>query len=221
MDKETFWNVIGEAGRCMEGGWRAVLEAAERKLMEFPAADIARWEEIRWVYMKLAYRNDLWVACAVARVHCTDDGFTDFRSWLIFQGRDVYMQVVRNPDSLAEVEIPGEGVDFEEYGYVAARAYAHKKAVETRGLEAILTDYRAWAGKKRKASAKEYLWTLEDEYDIYEEGRAHPLGPGEKEGILAEAALKPDIDSWDKGMLPGILPRLCRKHGIGPEGDMP
>ena len=118
------------------------------------------------------------------------------------------------------MEIPGEDVDLEEFGYVAPRAYANKKAVETRGLEAILADYKAWAGKRRKASAKGYLWTLGNEYDIYEEGRAHPIRPEEKEGILAEVPLKPDIGRWDMKMLPAIFPWLCWKHGIGLERDM-
>ena len=128
MDKETFWKVIGEVNRCVEDGdQEAVLEATQRKLMEYSAADIARWHEIKGVYMQLADRNDLWAACAATGTHCTDDGFIDFRSWLISQGKDVYMQVLQDPDSLAEVDIPGEGADFEVYGYVALAAYGQKK----------------------------------------------------------------------------------------------
>ena len=131
MDKETFWKVIGEVNRCVEDGdQEAVLEATQRKLMEYSAADIARWHEIKGVYMQLADRNDLWAACAATGTHCTDDGFIDFRSWLISQGKDVYMQVLQDPDSLAEVDIPGEGADFEVYGYVALAAYGQKKEVE-------------------------------------------------------------------------------------------
>lgn len=95
MDKERFWKVIAEVNRCVSSGdQEAVLEATRKKLMEYSAADIARWHEIRGVYMDLAYRNDLWAACAATGTHCSDDGFIDFRSWLISQGRDVYMQVL-------------------------------------------------------------------------------------------------------------------------------
>lgn len=197
MNKETFWSVIEEVRRCTEGGSQEfVLETAQRKLMAFPAADIVRWERIRAAYMELAYRNDLWAACASAGIHCTDDGFTDFRSWLILQGRDTYLQVLRNPDSLEELEISRGEMGFEEYGYVASRAYASKKAVETKGLEAIMRDYMAWARKRRKADAREYLWTLDAGDDFYDEYRAHPLGPEEKEEIRAEVGLKPDISGW-------------------------
>ena len=142
MDKETFWKVIGEVNRCVEDGdQEAVLEATQRKLMEYSAVDIARWHEIKGVYMQLADRNDLWAACAATGTHCTDDGFIDFRSWLISQGKDVYMQVLQDPDSLAEVEIPKEGADFEAYGYVALYAYGQKKEIETKGLASVLKDY--------------------------------------------------------------------------------
>ena len=103
----------GKSTGVEDGEQEAVLEATQRKLMEYSAADIARWHEIKGVYMQLADRNDLWAACTATGTHCTDDGFIDFRSWLISQGKDVYMQVLQDPDSLAEVEIPKEGADFE------------------------------------------------------------------------------------------------------------
>lgn len=73
MDKERFWDVIGEVNRCVDGDdQEAVLEATRKKLMEFSAADIARWHQIKGVYMDMAYRNDLWAACRYAAVSgCT------------------------------------------------------------------------------------------------------------------------------------------------------
>lgn len=222
MDKETFWNVIGEVNHCVEGNdQEAVLEATRKKLMEFSAADIARWHEIRGVYMELAYRNDLWAACAATGTHCSDDGFIDFRSWLISQGRDVYMKVLQDPDSLAEVDIPAEGADFEAYGYVAINTYAQKKEIETKGLASILKDYRAWIGREGQTSEEAYLRTLEYKNDIYQEIDAHPLGEKEKDEILSEVDLRPDISScWNREMLPGIVPRLCWRYGIGQGMDL-
>lgn len=216
MDKEAFWNVIEEANRCVEdGGQGTVLEAAQKKLMEYSAADIARWHEIKGVYMKLADRKDLWEACAAAGAHCTDDGFMDFRSWLIAQGKDVYMKAVQEPDSLAEVEVPREGTDFEDYGYVAMAAYGQKKEIEEKGLASILKDYWAWIGREGQIGAEAYLRTLEDKNDIYQEIDAHPLGSEEKEEILSEAWLEPDISRCgNREMLPGTAPRLCWRQGL-------
>lgn len=222
MDKETFWKVIGEVSRCVDSDdQEAVLEATRKKLMEFSAADIARWHEIRGVYMELAYRNDLWAACAATGTHCSDDGFIDFCSWLISQGRDVYMQVLQDPDSLAEVDIPAEGADFEAYGYVAINTYAQKKEIETKGLASILKGYRSWIGREGQTSEEAYLRTLEYKNDIYEEIDAHPIEAEEKEEILSEVDLRPDISScWNREMLPEIVPRLCWKYGAGQGMDM-
>ncbi|EKC76209.1 hypothetical protein LEA_04821 [human gut metagenome] len=35
---------------------------------------------------------------------CSDDGFIDFRAWLIAQGKEVYMNALRDPDTLADIE---------------------------------------------------------------------------------------------------------------------
>ena len=222
MEKERFWKVIAEVNRCVSSGdQEAVLEATRKKLMEYSASDIARWHEIRGVYMDLAYRNDLWAACAATGTHCSDDGFIDFRSWLISQGRDVYMQVLQEPDSLADVDIPAEGADFEAYGYVAINAYAQKKEIETKGLASILKDYWGWIGREGQTSEEAYLRTLEYKNDIYQEIDAHPLGEKEKDEILSEVDLRPDISScWNREMLPEIVPRLCWRYGTGQGMDL-
>lgn len=50
---------------------------------------------------------------------------------------------------------------------------------------------------------------------------AHPLGEKEKDEILSEVELRPDISScWNREMLPEIVPRLCWKYGVGQGMDM-
>ena len=48
---------------------------------------------------------------------CSDDGFIDFRAWLIAQGREVYLAALADPDSLTDVEAYG-GCQFEELNYI-------------------------------------------------------------------------------------------------------
>lgn len=222
MDKEMFWEVIREVNnRVDENDQQAVLEATRKKLMEFSAADIVIWHQIKGEYMDIAHRNDLWAACAATGTHYSDDGFVDFCSWLISKGREVYMQALKDPDSLADVEIPAEGADFEAYGYVSIYAYAQKKEVEKIGLEGILEDYWAWIGKNRKINAEAYLWTLKEKNNIYREMDAHPLRETEKRDIWAELGRRPDITvDWNLEMLPEILPRLYAKYRIGQGMDM-
>lgn len=223
MDKETFWKVIGEVNRCVEDGdQEAVLEATQRKLMEYSAADIARWHEIKGVYMQLADRNDLWAACAATGSRCSDMGFINFRSWLISQGRDVYMQVLQDPDSLAEMAVPKGEANFEAYASIALYTYTQKKEIETKGLASVLEDYLLWIITVREFRAKSYLWTLVCRNNFYPEFSAHVLGAEEKKEILAEVDLRPDINcNWNLETLPQIVPRLCRKYGTGQGMDIP
>ena len=96
-----------------------------------------------------------------------------------------------------------------------------KKEIETKGLASILKDYRAWIGREGQTSEEAYLRTLEYKNDIYQEIDAHPLGAEEKEEILSEVDLRPDISScWNREMLPEIVPRLCWKYGVGQGMDM-
>ena len=56
--------------------------------------------------------------------HATDDGFTDFRAWLISQGKEAYFAALKEPDTLADLD-PGDGYWFESFAY--AGYYALKE----------------------------------------------------------------------------------------------
>ena len=45
----------------------------------------------------------MWAAAAQIRNGCSDDGFEDFRRWLIGLGREAFERVVQEPDRLAEL----------------------------------------------------------------------------------------------------------------------
>lgn len=70
----------------------------------------------------------MWGAAYIIEGGCSDDGFTDFRSWLISRGRDVYEAALRDPESLVEVAAADgvEATSFEEFQYVARRVYEEK-----------------------------------------------------------------------------------------------
>ena len=55
----------------------------------------------------LAYQYGLWNAASIMCNGCSDDGFIDFRGWLIAQGRDIYFGALKDPDSLADVPAYG------------------------------------------------------------------------------------------------------------------
>jgi hypothetical protein len=61
-----------------------------------------------------AYRWDLWAAAYLALGGAGDDEFADFRTWLVFQGRDAYERVLSDPDSLDDLSWDDDHRDFED-----------------------------------------------------------------------------------------------------------
>ena len=228
MNKDTFWKIIDEVNaKTDQDDQEAILKATEKKLLALSSEDIADWHRIRRMYTDLARRNDLWAACAATQSHCTDDGFIDFRSWLISRGKDTYMNALHDPDSLASLDFLKGTADFELYAYVAGDCYAQKKAIESNGLGAILMDYSAWIArhpnKLRSFSNEEriadgYIQALSKKYDVYKADKHQSLCAETVAEIMSEIKLKPDIgNDWDLSDLPRLCPRLYEKYGDEPE----
>lgn len=240
MDRDAFWKIINEVNsEVNQNNQEAILNLTEEKLMRLSLKDIVDWHNIKAIYMDLAYRNDLWAACSATRSHDTDDGFIDFRSWLISRGKVVFMNALNDPDALADIDIPEGTADFEKYGYVAGYAYAKKSALEKEGPNSILLDYTSWLAEnsERLLSSFEkhplknldinqrlvnaYIRKLSLKYDIYDVLDKQPLCEETVAEIISEIKLKPDINSdWSIRDLPQILPRLYEKYDAEPLADI-
>lgn len=237
MDKKTFWEIINNVNATVNcSDQAAVLLATEKKLMEHSANDIADWHQIMSAYMDIAYRHELWAACAATVSHSSDDGFIDFRSWLISQGKEIYMAALHNPDSLADLDILAGTANFELYGYVAYDAYAQKKALESTDFKSILHKCCCFTAAnaarifdmcerhpmpnmdKYQRLTNAYIQTLAKQYDVCAVIASQPISPEIIADIKAEIALKPDISSgWRYDDLPQIVPRLYQKYNEAAE----
>lgn len=129
MNKEQFWNIVNEVHSSTDPrNQKEVLTALRDRLRNLPSEEILEWKQIFSFYQDAARRNDLWAASAAMGAHSSDDGFMDFRSWLISQGHDVYMSALEDPESLVSVDTDGQELNFEDYAYVPYRAYAERRA---------------------------------------------------------------------------------------------
>ena len=54
---------------------------------------------------------------------CSEDGFIDFRAWLIGQGKDVFEKALVDPESIVEIVEVGQETQSEALLYVAVNAY--------------------------------------------------------------------------------------------------
>ena len=119
ITKDTFWTLIAQAKEHPGGPSEWLME----RLMDLGPEQAKKFDDIASAYTSLAHQYGLWTAASVMeRGGCTDDGFIDFRGWLIAQGREVYMAALADPDSLADVPAYG-GCCFETLSYVGDYAY--------------------------------------------------------------------------------------------------
>lgn len=232
MNKEQFWSIVDDVRNSTDPrNQKQVCAALEKRLRVLPSEEIVEWHQIFEFYQNTAYRNDLWAASAAMGAHCTDDGFIDFRSWLISQGRDVYLAAMQAPDSLAEVDTTGQDLNFETYPYAAIRAYAQRKVYEEKSLSQFVGQYTEWAAQNELRIREEVKRSpllnvdinsvladrflnshLLQKYDLYAAEEAHELSAHVRNNLSADIPDHPDISpDWRKRDITGIMPQLCAK----------
>ena len=125
MSKDAFWALIQEAKTACGQDLNAMEDYLREQLVSMGPAAAKKFHDILQTYEDLADQYGLWDAVSVIKEYgCSDDGFIDFRAWLIAQGKDVYMNALREPDTLADVEAYGDCC-FECLSYVGDYAYEH------------------------------------------------------------------------------------------------
>jgi hypothetical protein len=130
VDIGTVWDII-EAAQASAGSGRPFHEALTDHLATLTEQDILEYYE-RFEKMREAlYRYDLWAAAYLIGGGCSDDGFIDFRTGLIAQGREWYQKAAASPDSLADhLAVAGarhprcdNPLFYEEVNYAASAAF--------------------------------------------------------------------------------------------------
>ena len=125
INKDTFWKLIQEAKSACGQAMDAMTEHLKDRLVSMGPEQAQNFHDIIHAYEDLADKFGLWDAAGIMKEYsCSDDGFIDFRAWLIAQGKEVYFAALADPDSLANVEPYGDCC-FEELSYVGD--YAHEQ----------------------------------------------------------------------------------------------
>ena len=119
---DRFWQIIdATVGPDMD----AQLQKLGDTLVTLTREELLAFDADFWRASLAAYRWDLWGAAYVINGGCSDDGFIDFRSWLIAQGKAVYDAALAEPESLAG-HIVEDFAAFEEFAYVVIDVFEAK-----------------------------------------------------------------------------------------------
>ena len=232
MDKKTFWKIIEEVNASVDTDDKeAVLKGTINRLMKYSPKEINEWKNILDFYHDLSRREKLWAACTAIGDHYTDDGFEYFRSWLISKGRDVYMNALQDPDTLAEMNIPENSTDFESFWYVANYAYDRRKVYDKFGEEGVKDEFEKWMTQEGKKIADYYgrlphpeytmeywleykfIQRMSNTYGLDKEFQLNRPSEDTVEEIMEEIHLGEDISSdWTVEHLKEIVPRLYEKY---------
>lgn len=136
IGEEQFWAIIADSrARAKQnppskdrGFLDLQIEELRQLLWQLPVDDIVMYQRHFASYMRLAYRWDIWGAAYWLGGGCSDDGFLDFRSCLISLGKELFFQILNDPDTLAEIvdrpDVPY--MQTEGFQYVATRVYREK-----------------------------------------------------------------------------------------------
>lgn len=126
LTKDAFWDVIDKNRAAAGKDDQKFLQQIHTELMELDVQEIGRFKGILEEYKDLAYMPRLWDAAKLMNeCGCSDDGFIDFRAWLVSQGKETYLEALADSDSLAAVDSPADCA-FESFSYVADMAYEQK-----------------------------------------------------------------------------------------------
>ncbi|MCL2838106.1 MAG: DUF4240 domain-containing protein [Oscillospiraceae bacterium] len=143
MNKDVFWQMITDAREQCGGDFGIMELSLTEELSRMSPQDIILYRDIKDEYAELADTNGIIkIAYDLNKGMLTDNGFTNFRCWLISQGREVYMSTLENPDiSFLKDLKPVEQsfYQWETFGYAAGYAYEIKTGDELYDQEPIIT----------------------------------------------------------------------------------
>jgi len=155
MDIEAFWKLIDKTRKACGGDISKQADLLIEALIQLSGDEILAFDTILQDMLDEAYDAALWDAADVIGCGCGDDGFYEFRGWLIAQGRDVYENALADPESLIDLIGVEDNAQDGTIIYVATPTYERKTGQELpwgyrRNRKPTLLKGEHWAEEDRK-----------------------------------------------------------------------
>lgn len=103
MTEDQFWGIIENSLKTDHKFYPSIdnqQELLNSELQKLTIKEIIAFECIFSNLKNIAYKQDLWASAFIIMYGCSDDGFMDFRNWLITRGKNVFYKALENSDSL-------------------------------------------------------------------------------------------------------------------------
>ncbi len=130
MDIDEFWELIDTTREASDGSVSKQAELLIEILVKYPIDKLIAFDWFIDELMDNAYDAALWDAADIIGCGCSDDGFEDFRGWLIALGKETYEKALVDPESLVDLVDVDDDAKYGSLIYVAMRAYEQKTGDE-------------------------------------------------------------------------------------------
>lgn len=113
LPESEFWRLIESAFDPDDADIEEGIDELRRVMTAWPREKVVSFQRTLNAQMQRAYRWNLIAASCVVGAGQSDDGFEDFRAWLITRGQAVFERVLSDPSELAT--LPFEESPLEEW----------------------------------------------------------------------------------------------------------
>lgn len=134
MDEAAFWKIVAKSLETLsetslvQPARDTQVQALTHALRSLPLKDVIAFQRAFSLLMAQANRWDLMRIALLIEGCCGDDGFREFRYWLVSRGKVDFYDVLEHPDCLAEMahRNGSEVTFFPEFGTVAQDVYEER-----------------------------------------------------------------------------------------------
>jgi hypothetical protein len=125
MKSEKFWELIEATKSKSKGDYEKQQHELEKELLKLSAVDILEFDNRFRTLRGEIYNWNFWAAAYLINGGCSDDSFSDFRGWLIGQGKTIYENAVSDIETLSNLTETNDG-NWEGLSYIPSDAYKKK-----------------------------------------------------------------------------------------------
>jgi hypothetical protein len=125
METETFWKIIETTKSKSFGDYEKQQSELEKELLKLTAKEVLEFDNKFRTLKGEIYNWNFWAAAYIINGGCSDDCFSDFRGWLIGQGKSIFNNAIQNIETLSELKETNDG-DWEGLSYIPTDIYEKK-----------------------------------------------------------------------------------------------
>ncbi|MBE0393371.1 hypothetical protein BJQ96_03235 [Flavobacterium sp. PL0002] len=125
MEAEKFWKIIEICKTNSFGNYEKQQSELSKELIKLTAIEVLEFDNKFRTLKGEIYNWDFWASAYIINGGCSDDCFSDFRGWLIGQGKSIFESAVQNIENLSELSETNNG-DWEGLSYVPNDIYIKK-----------------------------------------------------------------------------------------------